>query len=75
VKQGGRTRSAPGPEDRELVLSGSQLAFQELYADVWLLRLGTLTLQPGNTTLGVFVVDFAGNESSQEVTLEVGSSR
>lgn len=75
VRQSGRVPSAPGPGDRELVLSGSQLAFHELYADVWLLRLGTLTLLPGKTTLGVFVVDFAGNESSQEITLEVGSSR
>jgi hypothetical protein len=63
------------PASRELALSGSGRTFRDLYAGPWLLRLGTLTLLPGETTLTVFVVDFAGNESSEEITLEVRSPR
>jgi len=69
-----RQRSQP-PAFGEMVLAGSQRAFPELFAGPWQLRLGTVTLPPGKTTLAVYVVDFAGNEGSEEFTLEVGSSR
>jgi hypothetical protein len=63
------------PASRELVVSGSQRTFSELFAGPWLFRLGTLRLLPGETTLTVFAEDFAGNEAAEELTLQVGSPR
>jgi hypothetical protein len=55
----------------EVALSGSEKRFADLYEPQGLLRLGYVTLVPGQTTLTVFVADFAGNESSREFLLRV----
>jgi len=56
----------------ELVLLESNRGLREVYDSEWVLRLGEVKLVPGETTLTVFVADFAGNESSRELPLKVG---
>ncbi len=54
---------------RELAAGGE--SFDQIYAGEWLYRLGRLTLVPGESTLAVFVRDFAGNEASREAVIRV----
>ncbi len=54
-----------------LALLESGLAFDELYQSEWLLRIGEVKLVPGQTTLSLFVADYAGNESSRDFLLTV----
>jgi hypothetical protein len=54
-----------------LALLGSERTFGELYESEWLLRIGELKLVPGQTTLSLFVADYAGNESSRDFLLTV----
>jgi len=54
-----------------LALLESGLAFEELYQSEWLLRIGEVKLVPGQTTLSLFVADYAGNESSRDFLLTV----
>jgi hypothetical protein len=55
----------------ELVLTNSEKVFEDVYRSPWLLKLGRISLVPGETTLTVFASDFTGNESSAEFTLNV----
>jgi hypothetical protein len=55
----------------ELVLLESNRGFRDVFEGEWLLRLGEVKLIPGQTTLTVFAADFAGNESSRELRLNV----
>jgi len=54
-----------------LALLESDLSFDELYESEWLLRIGEVKLVPGQTTLSLFVADYAGNESSRDFLLTV----
>jgi hypothetical protein len=54
-----------------LCLLESGLSFDELYEGDWLLRIGEVKLVPGQTTLSLFVADYAGNESSRDFLLNV----
>ncbi len=54
-----------------LSLLESDLSFGELYEAEWLLRIGEVKLVPGQTTLSLFVADYAGNESSRDFLLNV----
>jgi hypothetical protein len=56
-----------------LALLESDLSFDELYesGSDWLLRIGEVKLVPGQTTLSLFVADYAGNESSRDFLLTV----
>jgi hypothetical protein len=55
----------------ELVLLQSNRSFREVYDAEWLYRLGEVRLLPGQTTLSVIAGDYAGNESSRELLLQV----
>jgi hypothetical protein len=55
----------------ELTLVGGEQSFTGVYEEEWLYRLGFVTLTPGETTLEIFVADYAGNESSREFRLTV----
>jgi hypothetical protein len=55
----------------ELVLLQGNRSFREVYEAEWLYRLGEVRLLPGQTTLSLIVEDYAGNESSRELTLQV----
>jgi len=55
----------------ELVLLESNRGFRAVFEAEWVLRLGEVKLIPGQTTLTVFAADFAGNESSRELRLNV----
>jgi hypothetical protein len=55
----------------QLALLESGLSFGELYQSEWLLRVGEVKLVPGQTTLSLFVADYAGNESSRDFLLNV----
>ncbi len=54
-----------------LSLLESDLAFGDLYEGEWLLRIGEIKLIPGQTTLSLFVADYAGNESSRDFLLNI----
>jgi hypothetical protein len=54
-----------------LSLLESDLTFAELYESEWTLRIGEVKLVPGQTTLSLFVADYAGNESSRDFQLTV----
>jgi hypothetical protein len=55
----------------QLVLLQSNRSFREVYDAEWLYRLGEVRLIPGQTTLSVIAEDYAGNESSRELLLQV----
>jgi hypothetical protein len=55
----------------ELVLLQSNRSFREVYDAEWLYRLGEVRLLPGQTTLSLVAEDYAGNESSRELVLQV----
>ena len=59
----------------QIVTAAGKKSFTAVYdssAD-WLFRLGWLKLVPGDTSLLLVVRDFAGNESSKELQLRVGT--
>ncbi len=56
---------------QELVLLQGNRSFREVYEAEWIYRLGEVRLLPGQTTLSLIVEDYAGNESSRELTLQV----
>ena len=56
---------------QKLVLVNTQKGFTETYESPWRLRLGSIKLVPGETTVTVFASDFAGNESSEGYGLTV----
>ena len=45
----------------------------ELYANEWSYRLNSVTLQPGEAVIEIFVNDFAGNEAARSYRLQVTS--
>jgi hypothetical protein len=55
----------------ELVLLQGNRSFREVYDAEWLYRLGEVRLLPGQTTLSLVAEDYAGNESSRELVLQV----
>jgi hypothetical protein len=55
----------------QVTLVGGEQSFESVYEDEWMFRLGFVTLTPGESSLEVFVTDFAGNESSREFRLTV----
>lgn len=59
------------PGGSQVVLANSDESFRDIYELDWLYRLGALKLVPGETSLLIFVRDFAGNESSTEFVLRV----
>jgi len=68
--------SLHGPPDRQsgpqrLLLMNTELSFADIYESPWTLRLGEISLVPGETSLTVVVTDFSGNESSRQYTLTV----
>ena len=65
----GRTL-APGMVS-ELVLVGGEQSSRDIYEEPWLVRLGFVTLAPGESSLAVFAGDFAGNEISREFSVRV----
>jgi murein DD-endopeptidase MepM/ murein hydrolase activator NlpD len=60
-----------GEGEPRLALLGSERTFGELYEAEWLMRIGEVKLLPGQTTLSLFVADYAGNESSRDFLLTV----
>jgi hypothetical protein len=62
--------AAAGGAD-SLVLMNTERDFSDVYDSSWHLKLGEVTLVPGETTFTVFAADFAGNESFREYALTV----
>ncbi|MFO7731100.1 MAG: hypothetical protein R6V86_10070 [Spirochaetia bacterium] len=46
----------------------------QLYSGPWEFQLGTVTLQPGEAAIEVFVNDFSGNEADRTYRIEVSSN-
>jgi hypothetical protein len=63
--------STAAGEAKNLILMNTERDFTDVYESAWRLSLGEISLVPGETTLTVFAADFAGNESSKELTLTV----
>jgi hypothetical protein len=55
------------------VVDSAGRGWSALYAGPWLIDLGRIQVQGGETHIQVFVRDFAGNESSRELYLRAGT--